>query len=130
MIEVLDRSGVEADAGVRGQWVRNGSLCVASSPTRSERPMIKSYVELPGFAIQVAAFVGILQICFYYCDLYDFGVLRRKPEQLLAIGQSIGAGCLLLGILYFIFPYLLIGRGVFFIGIVLVIGVVLLRAAP
>jgi sugar transferase (PEP-CTERM system associated) len=53
--------------------------------------------------------------------------MRQKPDQLLALGQSIGSGCLLLGILYFIFPNLLIGRGVFFISVGLVTGIILLN---
>ena len=87
----------------------------------------ESYVELPGFGFQAATFVGIVQICFYYCDLYDFEVLRQKSEDLLALGQSIGSGCLLLGVLYFVFPELLIGRGVFFIGVALATGAILLN---
>src|SRR3954466_14034808 len=74
----------------------------------------ESYLAMPGFAFQAIAFVGILQICLYYCDLYDVAALRQRVDQLLALGQSIGSGCLLLGLLYFVFPDLVIGRGVFF----------------
>jgi sugar transferase (PEP-CTERM system associated) len=60
-------------------------------------------------------FVAIFQLCFYYCDLYDLHALHRREEQFICLGQSLGAGSLLLGMMYFIFPHLLIGRGVFFI---------------
>src|SRR5215472_17242817 len=79
-----------------------------------------SYIALPEFAWQAAVFVITLQVCFYYCDLYRLSTLRGRNEQLISLGQSIGSGCLLLGIVYFIFPTLLLGRGIFFISVALV----------
>jgi sugar transferase (PEP-CTERM system associated) len=84
-----------------------------------------SYVTTPDFLSQAIAFVAILQICFYYCDLYGFHTSHRQ-EQLISLGQSLGVGCLMLGILYFIFPNLLIGRGIYFISVALVGGSVML----
>jgi len=81
-----------------------------------------SYVAFPDFALQTLAFVGILQICFYYHDLYDLSVLRRRDEQLISLAESLGIGCLILGLLYFVLPSLVIGRGVFFIGVFLAWG--------
>jgi FlaA1/EpsC-like NDP-sugar epimerase len=74
-----------------------------------------SYIQFPDFAVQVVIFVMIFQICFYYSDLYNVHTTRTRYEQLLCVGQSLGAGCLALGLVYYIFPSLLIGRGVFFI---------------
>jgi sugar transferase (PEP-CTERM system associated) len=79
-----------------------------------------AYVALPNFTLQAIFFVLTLQICFYYCDLYTLSVIRGRHEQFIALGQSVGAGCLLLGILYFVFPTMLLGRGVFFISVTLV----------
>lgn len=79
-----------------------------------------AYITLPTFFPQAAVFVVTLQICFYYCDLYSLNVIRGRHEQLIATGQSVGAGCLLLGILYYIFPALVLSRGVFFISVSLV----------
>jgi sugar transferase (PEP-CTERM system associated) len=87
---------------------------------------LEDFLGLPNFAIQAVAFVGIVQLCFYYCDLYDLTVIRHRREQFILLIQSVGAACLLLGLLYYIFPSLLIGRGVFFISIVLLTGFVLL----
>ena len=89
-------------------------------------PGFADYVGTPEFPFQAGAFVLILQICFYYCDLYHWKAIRYRHEQLIALGQALGAGCLLLGLLYFVFPDLLIGRGVFFISVVLVAGFVVL----
>lgn len=74
-----------------------------------------SYFQFPDFALQVVIFVTIFQICFYYSDLYNVHTTRTRYEQLLCLGQSLGAGCLALGLVYYVFPSLLIGRGVFFI---------------
>ena len=84
------------------------------------------YTQLPDFAWQGMVFAGIFQICFYYSDLYDVKAIRHRSEQLISLGQSLGAGSLLLGTIYFIFPDLLIGRGVFFISTMLVALFVLL----
>jgi sugar transferase (PEP-CTERM system associated) len=78
------------------------------------------YVSLPEFVLQALAFVLILQVCFYYCQLYNTETNRSRNEQWIAIGQSMGSGSLLLGLLYFIFPFLLLGRGIFFISLALV----------
>jgi sugar transferase (PEP-CTERM system associated) len=74
-----------------------------------------SFIQFPDFGVQVVIFVIIFQICIYYSDLYNLHTMRTRYEQLLRVGQSLGAGCLVLGIVYYIFPSLLIGRGVFFI---------------
>jgi sugar transferase (PEP-CTERM system associated) len=47
-------------------------------------------------------------------------------ERVLRIEQSLGAACLLLGLLYFLVPSLLLSRGVFLIGMLLVTAFVLL----
>ena len=78
------------------------------------------YVQAPEFAFQMVIFTVTLMACFYYSDLYDLSAIRSRREQLVCLGQSFGAACLLLGLLYFIFPTLLIGRGVFFISTALV----------
>jgi hypothetical protein len=70
------------------------------------------YTQLPDFAWQGMVFAGIFQICFYYSDLYDVRAIRHRNEQLISLGQSLGAGSLVAGAIYFIFPDLLIGRGV------------------
>jgi sugar transferase (PEP-CTERM system associated) len=85
-----------------------------------------AYISLPNFTMQAVFFVLTLQICFYYCDLYRLSTIRGRHEQMIAVGQSVGAGCLLLGFLYFVFPSLLLSRGVFFISVMLVPGFVTL----
>jgi sugar transferase (PEP-CTERM system associated) len=116
IVMMVLEGGLLALALVCGVWIRfwgNGAA-------------FEDYVGLPDFGLQAVAFVGILQICFYYCDLYDLSSIRRRGEQIIALVQSLGAASLLLGLLYYVFPSLLIGRGVFFITVALVSGFVVL----
>ncbi len=75
------------------------------------------YTELPDFAVQALTVVLCLQICFYYNELYATNEVWHPSEHLIRMGQSMGAACLLLGFLYFVFPSLVIGRGAFFIAL-------------
>lgn len=77
------------------------------------------YIRLREFVLQAFVFVAAFQVCFYCCDLYNLSVFRRSIEEVTAVGQSIGAACLVLALIYFVFPDLLLGRGVFFISLVL-----------
>ncbi len=95
-------------------------LCGARLRFWDNAPGFESYVAFPDFAAQAAAFVGTLQVGFYCSDLYNLRALPHRREQLISIGHSLGIGCLLLGLMYFIFPSLLISRGVCFISVALV----------
>ncbi len=79
-----------------------------------------SYTAFPEFGLQAIVFVATLQICFYYGDLYNLRHTHLRNERMMAVAQSLGASCLLLGVLYYVFPSLVLGRGVFFISMALV----------
>ncbi len=81
---------------------------------------IRTVVRFPDFLLQMTMVVLTLQVCFYQCRLYDQQVFGRPSRHVVSLLQSLGAGCMVLGVAYFLFPPLLIGRGVFFITIVLV----------
>jgi sugar transferase (PEP-CTERM system associated) len=78
------------------------------------------YVALPDFAVQIAIVVVVCMACFYCNDLYDLSTSYGSMERVLRVEQSLGAASLLLGLLYFLFPSLLLSRGVFIIGMLLV----------
>jgi sugar transferase (PEP-CTERM system associated) len=84
------------------------------------------YVAFPDFAGQIAIVVAVCLACFYFNDLYDLRTGYGPVERVLRVEQSLGAACLLLGLLYFLFPNLLLSRGVFLIGMLLVTTFVLL----
>src|SRR5689334_16797167 len=41
----------------------------------------EKYVTTPDFLAQAIAFVGVLQICFYYSDLYGVHMIHRRQDQ-------------------------------------------------
>lgn len=78
------------------------------------------YISFPDFGFQSAIVIVVCLTCLYCNDLYDLTVGGRPIDRLLRVQQSLGAASLLLGLLYFVFPALLLGRSVFFIGMLLV----------
>ncbi|MBV9743459.1 MAG: sugar transferase [Acidobacteriia bacterium] len=78
------------------------------------------FAAMPGFALQAGLFVLMFQVCFYYCGLYNLSATRNPAQQVAAVLESLGAACLLLGLLYYIFPSFVLGRGVLFLSTVFV----------
>ncbi|HLI83420.1 MAG TPA: TIGR03013 family XrtA/PEP-CTERM system glycosyltransferase [Bryobacteraceae bacterium] len=104
-------------------------LCGAKLRFLGEPSEFAQYTALPGFGLQTGVFVLLFQICFYCCDLYDAAVAGNSGRQAVALVESVGAGFLILGLTYYIFPVLLIGRGVLFISTLLLAGFVALSCA-
>jgi len=105
---------------LEGALITLALLCAVRIRFWGSTSGFEEYITFPDFVWQALVFVVTLQMCFYYCDLYRPSAVRGRNEQLIAIGQSLGSGCLLLGTVYFIFPSLLLGRGIFFISLALV----------
>ena len=69
--------------------------------------------------------VVCIQLCLYYFDLYDLKIFRSNLELGIRLLQSLGVSSILLAFLYYLFPFLIIGRGIFlgslcFVGLVIV----------
>ena len=62
----------------------------------------------------------IFVVSMYYFDMYDSLVLSNRREVLTRMIQVLGTVCLLLAVLYYVYPPLDLGRGIFLIGFVLV----------
>jgi sugar transferase (PEP-CTERM system associated) len=77
------------------------------------------YTAFPDFAVQCTIVVIVCLTCFYLNDLYDLSAGFDAVDRVLRIEQSLGAASLLLGSLYFLFPGLLLSRGVFIIAMLL-----------
>jgi len=58
--------------------------------------------------------------CMYYFDLYDSSILTNHREVVTRVIQVLGTVCILLAFLYYIYPPLELGRGIFLIGFVFV----------
>jgi len=95
-------------------------LCAVRLRFWNDPSEIGTLLHFPDIAVQGLVIIIIVQLCFYYSDLYNLNVLRGRSEQLICLGQSLGSACLILGALYYVFPGLLIGRGTFLISVFLV----------
>jgi sugar transferase (PEP-CTERM system associated) len=67
---------------------------------------------------------GVLQICLHYGDLYDLRTLADPRDLLTGLIRSLGAASVILALLYYAFPELIIGRGVFALATVLIISLI------
>jgi FlaA1/EpsC-like NDP-sugar epimerase len=69
---------------------------------------------------------GICQLSLYYCDLYDLRTSGDRRDVFVRLLQALGTTSIILAVIYFWFPLLIIGRGVFLwacgMVIVLVVG--------
>ena len=71
------------------------------------------------FKILVVAAVFIT--CMYYFDLYDSSVLSNRREVLIRLAQVPGTMCILLAVVYYLYPPLKLGRGIILIGLLFVV---------
>jgi sugar transferase (PEP-CTERM system associated) len=66
----------------------------------------------------------VLQVCLHYCDLYDLRTLSDRRDLMTGLLRALGAASLILALLYYWIPSLIVGRGVFAMASVLIIGFV------
>jgi sugar transferase (PEP-CTERM system associated) len=78
------------------------------------------YTRGTAFLLQILTVSVTLEMCLYYNDLYDLSTSRTRSMQAIHLIQAIGAGCILLGLIYYLVPGLLVGKGVLFISVALV----------
>jgi sugar transferase (PEP-CTERM system associated) len=63
----------------------------------------------------------VCQVCLYYSDLYELRIATVRRELFIGIVQALSATSFLLAAIYFWFPSLIIGRGVFAVSSTLVL---------
>ena len=101
---------------------------------------LAAYVRLGDDAWQILAVEGgiartllvaaVVQGSLYYADLYDLRLLSDRREIFIRILHALASASLILALLYYWFPTLIIGRGVFLIASALIMtGVVGWRVA-
>ena len=71
--------------------------------------------------LRILLITMLFQVSLYYHDLYDFRLKGGMFELSVKIVQAIGAACIGLAALYYLFPYLILEQGIFFIGIFLLL---------
>jgi len=62
--------------------------------------------------------VAVVQLSLYYFDLYDLKIFRSNFELAVRLMQSLGVSSIFLAVLYYFFPFLILGRGIFLISLV------------
>jgi sugar transferase (PEP-CTERM system associated) len=88
-----------------------------------DAPLMLSYEQ--GFLkifILSAAFI----VCMYYFDLYDSLIFNRMREVFNRLLQVLGTVSIVLAFLYYMYPPLELGRGIFLIGLVSVAVILML----
>ncbi|HWB30918.1 MAG TPA: sugar transferase, partial [Vicinamibacterales bacterium] len=66
----------------------------------------------------------VVQSALYYADLYDLKLVADRRELFVGLVQALGAASFVLAAIYYWFPDLIIGRGIFMIAAVLILLVV------
>jgi sugar transferase (PEP-CTERM system associated) len=67
---------------------------------------------------------AVAQGCMYYADLYDLRIVSLRRDLFVRILHALAAASLILAAVYYWFPSLILGRGVFMIAAILVIAMV------
>ncbi len=70
--------------------------------------------------LKIAVVSLVCLLCMYYYDLYDSLVLRSSREVSIRLIQVMGTACLILALLYYLYPDIQMGLRIFLIGITLV----------
>jgi len=65
--------------------------------------------------------VLVIQIVFYYFDLYDSKNFREKKRMGFLLLGSLGVSTVFLAVIYYLFPFLTVGRGIFAISLFLIL---------
>jgi sugar transferase (PEP-CTERM system associated) len=96
------------------------SAVAAASYARLRNETLEIMLNENGIAkALLVAFIA--QLCLYYADLYDLRRVADRRELFVRIIQALASASFLLAAIYYWFPGLVIGRGVFMIAAVLVL---------
>jgi sugar transferase (PEP-CTERM system associated) len=69
-------------------------------------------IATEGILLKALVVAFVCQLCLYYCELYEDPGIVDRTELLVRIAQALGATSLILAVLYFLFPAIILGRGV------------------
>src|SRR5262244_1879191 len=59
---------------------------------------------------------ALILASFYLFDLYDFRLIRRRAVLLLRLAQALGIGGIALALIFYVWPQMMLGRGVILLG--------------
>ena len=76
-----------------------------------------SILSFKGFFPKALVIVFSVQLSLYYFDLYELKIFRRNLELAIRLLQSLGVSSILLATFYYLFPSLVILRGIYVISL-------------
>ena len=65
--------------------------------------------------------VLVIQVGFYYFDLYDSKTFRERKKMGILLLGSLGVSSIFLAVIYYLIPFLTVGRGIFAISLFLIL---------
>lgn len=89
------------------------SLFLAVSARFSFDPEI--ILNYPFLVQKILLVAAICQICLYYSDLYSEGFIQFRTELVVKFLQALGVASLIVFAIYYVYPELQLGRGIFLI---------------
>lgn len=80
-----------------------------------------AYAVRGGYSLwKIIVLVLLIQIAFYYFDLYEAKVFRARIKMSILLLESLGMAFLLLSLVYYLIPPLAIGRGILAISLIFI----------
>ncbi|MGB2638665.1 MAG: hypothetical protein WAN32_06920, partial [Candidatus Acidiferrum sp.] len=90
------------------------SLALAASALARLGPEGASFMLTYQYGYLKILFVSAaFLICMYYFDLYDSAIVSNRREALIRLIQVLGVAYIALGLLYYLYPPVKLGRGIF-----------------
>ena len=77
-----------------------------------------SFSNYEGLFPKALLIVALVQLCLYHFDLYDLRIFRSNLELAIRLLQSLGVFSILLAAIYYLFPVVIIGRGIFLVSLI------------
>jgi FlaA1/EpsC-like NDP-sugar epimerase len=71
--------------------------------------------------LKLMLIVLVIQVAFYYFDLYDLKSFRDKRKMGILLLESLGVSAIFLALIYYFIPVLYIGRGIFIMSLFLIL---------
>jgi sugar transferase (PEP-CTERM system associated) len=89
----------------------------------TDASLLLSYEQ--GF-LKISVLSAAFIVCMYYFDLYDVSILGNRREVLTRLVQVLGTVSIVLACVYYVYPPLELGRGIFLIGLAIVAVILIL----
>ncbi len=102
---------------IDGLLILTGVLGGAYLRFRGDTSFMLSFDHL---VLRVMVVVLVIQIVFYYFDLYDLRIFRERKKMGILLLESLGASAIFLAVVYYFVPLLFLGRGIFGISLTLI----------